>query len=81
MNAIITTKQELSEVLTEILPGSLKKANQTVNPEKLYTIAEAARLLGKAYTTVIRMKNQDRIKVTADGKYISQKAIDNYLNA
>lgn len=51
------------------------------NPEKLYTRAQAARLMGKKYDTIDRMILQGRLKATTDGKYISQRAIDNYLNA
>ena len=51
------------------------------NPEKLYTRTQAARLMGKKYDTIDRMILQGRLKATSDGKYISQRAIDNYLNA
>lgn len=51
------------------------------NPEKLYTRSQAARLMGKRYNTIDRMILQGRLRATSDGKYISQRAIDNYLNA
>lgn len=78
MTGIITSKEQLKEVLSEMLPEALEKANQA-NPEKLYSIAETSRKLGKKWDTVRRMINQGRLKATADGKYISQRAIDEYL--
>ena len=78
MTGIITTKEELKETLTEMLPDAIIKASKC-NPEKLFTVTETAKKLEKAYTTVRRMIDQERIKTTADGKYVSQKAIDDYL--
>lgn len=54
-------------------------SNQKQNPERLHSIAAASRLLGKSYSTICRMIKTGRIEATADGKNISQKAIDRYL--
>jgi len=79
---IITTTEELSRFIGEQfeknLPAAIEKATR-LNPEKLFTISETARKLGKSYTTIQRMIYQNRIKTTADQKYISQQAITNYL--
>lgn len=79
MTGIITTKEQLTETISELLPEALKRA-QKAKPEQLYSIPEAAAKLGKAYTTVKRMIDQKRITATTDGRYISQQAIDDYLN-
>lgn len=79
MTGILTTREELRQVLREELPQAIESATQKPNPEKLYTISQTARKLGKSYPTIQRMIYQGRIKTTTDKKYISQKAIDEYL--
>lgn len=79
MTIIIDNKAEFVALMDEVLIKSLTKHQKAVNPEKLHTIAEAARLLDKSYTTVKRMIDQKRIIATTDGKYISQQAINDYL--
>ena len=79
MNDIVITipLERMAEMIEAALIKAMQKQNRP-NPEKLYTRAQAARLMGKKYDTIDRMINQKRIKATADGKYISQRAIDNY---
>jgi hypothetical protein len=72
----ITTDEQLARVVKK----ALKENEPNPDPAKLYTISQAARKLGKAYTTVCRMIQQKRITTTSDGKYISQRAIDNYID-
>jgi IS30 family transposase len=79
MTGIVTTTEQLKAVLNDLLPDALKKA-QKARPEKLYTKREAAKILGKAENTIGRMVKAGRIQTTADGQYISQQAIDNYIN-
>ena len=74
----ITTDEQLARVVKQALKE--EKAAAAVNPERLYTQSEAARLLGKKYNTIGRMIKEKRISTTADGKYISQRAINNYLD-
>jgi excisionase family DNA binding protein len=73
----LTSDEQLERVVKKVLKEDKAAA---VNPEKLYTQSEAARLLGKSYPTIGRMIQQKRIVATFDGKYISQRAIDNYLD-
>lgn len=71
------------ERMAEMIETALIKAMQKQirpNPETLYTRSQAARLMGKKYDTIDRMILQGRLKATKDGKYISQQAIDLYLN-
>lgn len=78
MTGIITTKEELRTAVFDVLTDAMKAARKET-PEKLFTISETARKLGKKYDTVKRMIRQNRIQATTDGRYISQQAIDNYL--
>lgn len=73
----ITTDEQIARVVKQALKEEKAAA---ANPEKLYTQSEAARLLGKTYNTIGRMIQQKRITTTSDGKYISQRAIDNYID-
>ncbi len=74
----ITTDEQLERVVKKVLKEDKAEA---VNPERLYTKSEAARLLGKKYNTIGRMIQEKRITTTADGRYISQRAINNYLDS
>ena len=77
---VITVPMErMAEMIETALVRAMEKQTRP-NPEKLYTRAQAARLMGKKYDTIDRMILQKRIKATADGKYISQRAIDNYIS-
>jgi hypothetical protein len=80
MTIMIENKAEFVAFVEEAIISGLAKQQKAVNPEKLYTRSQAARLMGKTYNTIDRMILQKRITATADGKYISQRAIDNYLN-
>ena len=72
----ITTDDQIARVVKK----ALKDAEPKPDPAKLYSISDAGRKLGKAYTTICRMIQQKRITTTSDGKYISQRAIDNYID-
>ena len=79
MTGIITTREDLRDILREELPGAIERIQALPNPEKLFTRAQAARKLGKSPSTIQRMIYQGRIRPTSDQKYISQQAITNYL--
>ena len=85
MSDIITSRKQLREELTDILRRelllSIIESTTRPDPATLYTRAQAARKLGKSQHTIQRMIEQNRIATTADGKYISQQAINNYLQA
>jgi hypothetical protein len=71
--------ERMAEMIETALIQALQKHDRP-NPEKLYTRSQAARLMGKKYDTIDRMILQKRIQATSDGKYISQRAIDNYID-
>lgn len=70
--------EELAQALTAELSRFFEKPRP--NPETLYTRAQVARKLGKSFHFVDRQILKKRIRTTADGRYISQKAIDDYIN-
>lgn len=75
---VITSREELAQVLAQELPRAIKQAN-TENLEKLYTRKQAAKLLSRSERTIRRMVKRGNISTTADGLYISQRAINEYL--
>jgi len=69
------TKNQVKQAVFEAL-----EEKERTNPEQLYSLPQVAKKLNKDYHTIRRMINQGRLQATTDGKYVSQKAIDNYLN-
>ncbi len=82
MSEGILTACSLEKLADMIETGIIKALakQEKPKPERLYTRAEAARLMGKQLNTIKNMIQAGRIKATTDGKYISQAAIDEYLN-
>lgn len=79
MNGIVTTKSELREVLKDELPAAIKRANETNAEQTLFTKKETAEILKRPYKTICRLCSRGTIKTTSDGRYISQRAINDYL--
>lgn len=75
---ILATPADIAEGLRMFMS---ENSNPKQNPEKLHSISQTKRLLGKSYSTICRMIKDGRIEATEDGRYISQKAIDRYLTA
>ena len=75
---IYATPADIAEGLRLFLA---ENSNPKQNPEKLHTISQAGRLLGKSYSTICRMIKDGRIETTSEGRYITQKSIDRYLTA
>jgi ribosomal protein S20 len=78
MNIIITTKEDLADVMHEVLKkhDAEKEAMQAV---KLYTINQVAKLLGRAHRTISNAAKNGLIHTTKDG-LIPEYAIEEYLN-
>lgn len=77
---ILSTPKEIAQAVGQELPKALLNAERS-NPDKLYTITQAAALLEKHRRTIKNMVRAGRLATTADGRYISRKAIDDYLNS
>lgn len=65
--------------LAQLILSEISNAKQ--NPEKIHSISQTKRLLGKSYSTICRMIKDGRLEATEDGKYVSQKSLDRYLTA
>ena len=74
---IITTKNELKEVLSECISEHQKKVDSE-RPMKIYTINQVAKKLGMSHSTIKKKINQGLIKATADNRILGSE-INNYL--
>lgn len=74
---ILSTPAEIAEGIRMFMS---EHAAPKQNPEKLYSITQASKLLGKSFSTISRMIKDGRLEATADGKNISQKSIDRYIS-
>ncbi len=79
---VITELSELKKALKDVLiEANLQLENERVkalNADKLYTINEVRKRLGKAHNTVKKLVKAGYIKSTKDG-LISEAAINEYL--
>jgi len=79
---IITELSELKKALKEVLiEVNLQLENERIkalNTDKLYTINEVRKRLGKAHNTIKKLVKAGYIKTTKDG-LISEDAINEYL--
>lgn len=76
MTFIATTPEELRRAIAAELPKAIKEAEQA---DHLFTLAQAAKRLGKSKSTIRRMTQSGTLTTTADGKYITRATLDDYL--
>jgi len=74
---IITTRQELAQTIKSVLV-EFDKEKASKLPEKIYTINQIAKKLGKAHATIKKLVASGYIKTTKDG-LIPESAINEYL--
>jgi len=74
---ILTTKQELKEVIKSVLV-EYDKEKASMLPDKLYTINQVSKMLGKAHATIKKLVKNEFIKSTKSG-LITEAAINEYL--
>ena len=74
---ILTTKQELQQTIKFVLV-EYDKEKASKLPEKVYTINQIAKMLGKAHATIKKLVGNGFIKSTKDG-LITESAINEYL--
>jgi excisionase family DNA binding protein len=74
---ILTTKQELANTIKSVL---LEYDNEKASkqPEKVLTINQVSKLLGKAHATIKKLVGNGTIRSTRDG-LIPESAINDYL--
>ncbi len=84
-DSIITlSRAELKTMIKEAARQAIREhENQKArhSPDHLYNRNQAARTLGKSFTTITRMITEGRIVATADGKFIAQKELDRYISS
>lgn len=74
---ILTTKQELANTIKSVL---LEYDNEKASkqPEKIFTINQVSKSLGKAHATIKKLVEKGIIRSTKDG-LIPESAINDYL--
>lgn len=74
---ILTTKQDLVKAIKSVLvEHDNEKALQ--GPEKLYTINQVAKMLGKAHATIKKFVDAGIIRSTSNG-LIPENAVNEFL--
>jgi len=74
---ILTTKQELSNTIKTVLM-EYDKEKSSKQPEKVFTINQVSKSLGKAHATIKKLVERGTIRSTKDG-LIPESAINDYL--
>ena len=74
---ILTTKQELAQTIKSVLVEFDNEKTAKLG-EKLYTINQIAKKLGKAHATIKKLVTNGYLKTTKDG-LIPESAINEYL--
>ena len=71
-------KSALKEVMIELNKETAEEKKKNSQADKLYTVNEVRKRLGKAHATIKKLINKGLIKTTIDGR-ISESAINEYL--
>ena len=74
---IVTQEKEIKEILKAAL-HEIEKEKAADTPDKLYTINQVAKRLGRAHDTINKLTKRGVIKTTKDG-LITESAINEYL--
>jgi len=76
---IVTQKAELKEILKAAI-NEIEKEKESTRPDKLYTINQVAKRLGRAHETINKLVKKGMIRSTKDG-LITASAINEYLGS
>ena len=74
---IITRKEEIKQILKTAIK-EVEKENEANKPDKLYTINQVAKKLGRAHETISKLVRRGVIRTTKDG-LIPETSINEYL--
>lgn len=74
---IITQEKDIKEILKEAI-YEIEKEKAVNTPDKLYTINQVAKRLGRAHDTINKLAKSGVIRTTKDG-LITESAISEYL--
>ncbi len=74
---ILTQKDELKKILKSAI-SEYEKEKELKQPDKLYTINQVAKRLGRAHETINKLVKKGVISTTKDG-LITESAVNDYL--
>ena len=74
---IVTKKDEIKEILKTAI-NEIEKERENRRPDKLYTINQVAKRLGRAHDTINKLVKRGVIRTTKD-RLITESAINEYL--
>ncbi|HCT71554.1 MAG TPA: hypothetical protein DF409_11635 [Bacteroidales bacterium] len=70
---------ELKQIILQALSEYEKRRGMITQYGKNYSIAQAARLLGRTTSTIKKLIETGELQATSDGRRITPKAIEDYL--
>ena len=76
-SVIVTQEQDIKNILKAAI-YEIEKEKAANTPDKLYTINQVAKRLGRAHDTIKKLVTSGTIKSTKDG-LITESAINEYL--
>lgn len=74
---IVTQKKDIKEIIKTAI-FEIEKEKEALRPDKLYTINQVAKRLGRAHDTINKLVKNGVIRSTKDG-LITESAINDYL--
>jgi len=74
---IVTQKNDIKEIIKTAI-SEIEKEKEALRPDKLYTINQVAKRLGRAHDTINKLVKNGVIRSTKDG-LITESAINDYL--
>ena len=74
---IVTQKKDIKEIIKTAI-SEIEKEKEALRPDKLYTINQVAKRLGRAHDTINKLVKNGVIRSTKDG-LITESAINDYL--
>jgi hypothetical protein len=75
---IVTSKGDIKEILKAAM-FEIDKERESNRPDKLFSINQVAKRLGRAHETINKLCKNGIIRTTKDG-LITESAINDYLN-
>ena len=73
------TESDLQKIVERAIEEHERKKAAQTNSTKSYSIAKAAKILGRSPTTIKKHVLSGKLKTTSDGRRILHKALQEYL--
>lgn len=77
ISVIVTRKEDIKAIIKAAI-SEIEKERKATQPDKLYTINQVAKRLGRAHETINKLVKKGVIRTTKDG-LITDSAINEYL--